>query len=154
MATSLCTRCWLRLSHSRTRSIPLSLQGQASQQWQWRSRRGMVSMSSESQHKVVSSLEVIRKSADELTAACCKPGRSRPRRIQNLTKSMPSSPMLQRHLHEAHGCGKLGEKAAEAFHQPYTFRKLHISGCSRCIGQCHAKYANGSHVLESSMLKC
>ena len=61
MATSMCTRCWLRLSHSRTQLLPLGLQGQASQQWQWqwRSRRGMASMSPESQHKVISSLETV-----------------------------------------------------------------------------------------------
>ena len=63
MANSICTRCWLRLSHSRTQLLPLGLQGQVSQQWQWqwqwRPRRGMASMSPESQQKVISSLETV-----------------------------------------------------------------------------------------------
>ena len=52
MTASLCTRCWLRSSYTRSRLLPVGLKCPASQQWQWRSRRGMASMSPESQHKV------------------------------------------------------------------------------------------------------
>ena len=52
MTASLCTRCWLRSSNTPSRLLSVGLKCHASRQWQWRSKRGMASMSPESQHKV------------------------------------------------------------------------------------------------------
>ena len=50
---SVCARCLSRTLHAAVRRSP-SVQSQGSRQWQWLSRRGMASMSSEGQHKVES----------------------------------------------------------------------------------------------------
>lgn len=37
---------------------------------------------------------------------------------------------------------RAGKNPTEAFHQSDSVRELHFPGCTRCAGQCHAKYVN------------